>query len=273
MSLLKPWRRASLLGVALALAATAALGVATGRPAQAVTDGVPDAGAHPYVGLAVFYDAAGTPLWRCSGTLLSPTVFLTAGHCTEGAASAQVWFDEQVTRSLGYPLTGGITGTPYTHPDFVWRLPNTSDVGVIILDKRVRLDTYAQLPQLGTLDTLATRRGTQEVTFTVVGYGLQAVRPRELRETTRLQATVKLINLTNALTDGYNIFHTGSRGTGGGTCFGDSGGPVFLGTSNVIVGITSFVLNQNCAGGAGAYRTDIATSLTWINSFLSGGRR
>jgi len=166
VSSLKPWRRASLLGVALALAATAAL--IAGRPAQAVTDGVPDAGAHPYVGLAVFYDAAGTPLWRCSGTLLSPTVFLTAGHCTDGAAAAQVWFHESVTRSLGYPYTGGITGTPYTHPDFVWRLPNTSDVGVIVLDKRVRLDTYAALPRLGTLDALATRRGTQEVTFSVV---------------------------------------------------------------------------------------------------------
>jgi len=79
---------------------------------------------------------------------------------------------------------------------------------------------------------------------------------------------VKLINLTSALTDGYNIFHTGSRGTGGGTCFGDSGGPVFLGTSNVLVGITSFVLNENCAGGGGAYRTDIATAQDFITSFL-----
>lgn len=44
-------------------------------PAGAVTDGVPDGDAHPYVGLVVFYDEAGTPTHRCSGTLLSPTVF------------------------------------------------------------------------------------------------------------------------------------------------------------------------------------------------------
>ena len=242
--------------------------LAAAAPAAAVTDGVPDGSAHPYVGLVVFYDAAGTPQWRCSGTLLAPTVLLTAGHCTEGAASAQVWFEPVVTRASGYPSSGGITGTPYTHPAFVWALPNTSDVGIVVLDRRVRLSTYAALPTAGTLDALARQRGQQEVTFTVVGYGLQAVRPRTMADTVRLQATVRLVNLGNALTGGYNIFHTGSKGTGGGTCFGDSGGPVFLGTSNVVVGITSWVLNENCAGGGGAYRTDIATSLDFISSFL-----
>ncbi len=237
-------------------------------PATAVTNGVPDGGEHPYVGLVVFYDEAGNPLWRCSGTLLSPTVLLTAGHCTEGAASAQVWFDETVTTDSGYPLTGGITGTPYTHPDFVWALPNTSDVGIVVLDEPVQLGTYAVLADLGTLDSLATRRGRQNTTFTVVGYGLQEIRPTVMAERTRLQATVRLINLRSALTDGYNIHHTGAPGTGGGTCFGDSGGPVFLGDTNVIVGVTSFVLNQNCAGSGGAYRVDIANSLDFIYSFL-----
>ena len=148
------------------------LALLTMAPARAVTDGVADGNAHPYVGLVVFYDEAGNPTHRCSGTLLSPTIFLTAGHCTEGAASAQVWFDQSVTAATGYPYTGGITGTPYTHPEFVWSIPNTSDVGVVILDKRVRLSTYGVLPELGTLDGLATQRGQQETTFTVVGYGL-----------------------------------------------------------------------------------------------------
>src|SRR5687767_10057858 len=108
----------------LVLAATLALTLPMVNPAGAIKSGVPDNGEHPYVGLAVFYDEAGEPLWRCSGTLLSPTFFLTAGHCTDGAASAQVWFDEAVTSELGYPLTGGITGTPVTHPDFQWVFPN-----------------------------------------------------------------------------------------------------------------------------------------------------
>jgi secreted trypsin-like serine protease len=243
-------------------------GLLVATPVRAVTDGVADSGAHPYVGLVVFYDANGDPLWRCSGTLLSPTVFLTAGHCTAGATSAQVWFEEEVTRETGYPYTGGITGTPYTHPDFGAAFPNTSDVGIVVLDEPVSLDTYAVLADLGTLDGLATQRGKQETWFTVVGYGLQEVKPTEMAERTRLQATVRLVNLRSALTDGYNLHHTNAKGTGGGTCFGDSGGPVFLGDTNVIVGITSFGLNKNCVGAGFAFRTDIATAQDFIYSFF-----
>jgi hypothetical protein len=55
------------------------------RPGQAaaITDGQLDGNGHPYVGLMVAQDASGAPLWRCSGALMSPTIFLTAGHCTE----------------------------------------------------------------------------------------------------------------------------------------------------------------------------------------------
>lgn len=235
-------------------------------PAGAVTDGVPDGGAHPYVGLAVFYDADGVPTHRCSGTMISDTVFLTAGHCTDGAASAQVWFDDYVSAAVGYPLTGGYTGTPYTHPSFGWGFPNTSDVGVIVLDTAPGVG-WASLAEAGTLDSLATQRGQQETRFTVVGYGLQQIRPTVLADTQRLQATVRLVNLRSALTDGYNMHHTNAPGTGGGTCFGDSGGPVFLSGTSTIVGITSFGLNQNCAGGGFAYRTDIANTLEWVGQF------
>lgn len=250
------------------LIAALALALPAASPAGAVTDGVADGYAHPYVGLVVFYDAGGNPTHRCSGTLLSPTVFLTAGHCTEGASSAQVWFEPDVTADLGYPYEGGTTGTPYTHPDFVWSIPNTSDLGVVILDEGVYLDTYGVVADAGALDALATQRGRQETWFTVVGYGLQEIRPQVLSERTRLQASVRLVNLRSALTDGYNIHHTNAPGTGGGTCFGDSGGPVFLGDSNVIVGVTSFGLNGNCVGGGFAYRTDIATSLKFIYQYL-----
>jgi hypothetical protein len=239
-------------------------------PAGAVTYGEPDNGAHPYVGLVVFYDATGTPTHRCSGTLLSPRVFLTAGHCTFETASAQVWFQERVTAATGYPLTGGVTGTPYTHPNFTGELtvPATYDIGVVVLDKRVTMPAYGRLPREGVLDDLAIKRGEQDVTFTVVGYGLQQVKPREMREVTRLKATVKLTNLSSMLTDGFNLHTSNAPGTGGGTCFGDSGGPVFLGNSATVAGVNSFVLNQNCKGASFAYRVDTADSLAFVEQFL-----
>jgi secreted trypsin-like serine protease len=257
--------RRSLL-VLLAALVISLLAVST---ASAITYGQPDGNEHSYVGLVVFYDTQGTPTHRCSGTLLSPTVFLTAGHCTDGTASAQVWFDSEVTTASGYPLTGGVKGTPYTHPDFGKSFPNTSDVGVVVLNQAVNTNKYGELPKLGILDALATRRGHQDETFTVVGYGLQEVKPNFQADRVRYKATSKLVNLRSALTDGYNIHTSNNPGIGGGTCFGDSGGPLFLDSTNTVVGITSFGLNQNCKGADFAYRTDIANAQNFILSFLT----
>ena len=92
------------------------------NPVAAISDGELDGNGHPYVGLMVAKDADGNPLWRCSGTLLSPTVFLTAGHCTEApAATAEIWFDADVQSGMpanGYPYTGEASGTTHTHPQY-----------------------------------------------------------------------------------------------------------------------------------------------------------
>ena len=91
-------------------------------PVGAITDGELDGEGHPFVGLMVAQDEDGNPLWRCSGTLLSDTVFLTAGHCTEApAAHVEIWFDADVQSGIpanGYPFDGDVGGTPHTHPDY-----------------------------------------------------------------------------------------------------------------------------------------------------------
>ncbi|MBI4874125.1 MAG: trypsin-like serine protease [Acidobacteria bacterium] len=236
----------------------------------AVQFGVPDGNAHPYVGLVVFYDTGGTPLWRCTGTLMTPTVFLTAAHCTEGpAVRAQVWFDSKVA-SPPYPNSGGIMGTPHPHPGWNGSLtiPNTHDVGVVILDKKVRSKVYGQLPTLGALDGLATQRGLQEVSFTVVGYGLQGVKPEYLSARERYRGVTRIVNLGSALTDGYNIQFSNNPGNwSGGTCFGDSGGPNFMGDTNIVAAVTSFGLNQNCAGTGFGFRTDITETRSFLASY------
>ena len=100
----------------IALVGTA-LAVMLASPAKAITNGEPDRGRHPYVGLAVF-DGPNGPTHRCSASLLSPTVVLTAGHCTDGAVAARVWFAEDVQNNNEYPFGGATSheGVPYTYP-------------------------------------------------------------------------------------------------------------------------------------------------------------
>jgi hypothetical protein len=146
--------------------------------------------------------------------------------------------------------------------------PNTRDAALLILDDPIDLNEYGVLAAAGSLDELATQRGRQAIDFTVSGYGLSYTNPaRTLSFRERLMAASKLVNLRSALTGGFNLQTTNNPGIGGGTCFGDSGGPVFYGTfsSNVIVGVTSFGLSsQVCAGVDFAYRTDQAEFIEFV---------
>jgi secreted trypsin-like serine protease len=260
---------ATLIAVALLLA--------TVVPAFAVTFGELDGEDHPYVGLMVF-DVDGSPSHRCSGTLLSPTVMLTAGHCTFGTSGGRVWFESDVESGIpgnGYPFGGGTSiefSEISTHPDYNDGAFYLFDVGVAILSQPVALDTYGTLADIGTLDVLKTKRGLQEQSFTVVGYGLQSVKPTLEQDRVRYRGTVNLIDVsgTAGIPAGTSVLLTNNPGkhATGGTCFGDSGGPTFWGDSNVIVAVTSFGLNQNCKGLGGGYRVDTADDQAWINTFL-----
>jgi secreted trypsin-like serine protease len=263
------------LSLLLALLVTALVAAA---PATSVQYGEPDTtNKYPWVGLMVAYDEDWNPLWRCSGSLIENDLFLTAAHCVEEpAANIAIWFDVDVDAVAGYPdpSTADALGTPYTHPGWTGALtiPNTSDVGVVeitkIQDRKNYPTTYGKLAPVGYLDTLATKRGTQDVTFTVVGYGLQLVKPRQSADRVRMIGTVSLVNLNSALTDGWNLHYSSNPGKGqggsGGTCFGDSGGPVIH--NGYIVGVNSFVLNLNCKGSAFAYRIDTTYAQDFINS-------
>jgi secreted trypsin-like serine protease len=257
-----------------AIAGAAALTLSA-SPAQAITHGVLDGDDHPYVGLVVFFNADGTPSHRCSGTMISPTVFLTAGHCALGVASAKIWLTPDVTTPVepGYPNSGNdAAGTPIAHPEFTGALtvPNTHDVGIVLLDAPVALAEYGQLPEAGFLDSLDTARGTQDVTFTIVGYGLQQVVPTLESERIRYQGTSHLQNLRSNLTGGFGLQTSNNGGNwSGGTCSGDSGGPILYSDTNIVVAVNSFGLNANCVGNDFSYRTDIAETRDFLASYLT----
>jgi hypothetical protein len=244
-------------------------------PALAITDGELDGNGHPYVGLMVAQDDEGNPLWRCSGTLLSATIFLTAGHCTEApAAHVEIWFDADVESGIpanGYPNTGDVGGTPHTHPSYNPNAFFLYDLGVVVLDAPMPMATYGVLPDLNQLDQLAKRRGHQNVSFTSVGYGLQESFPDpaaflENNQRVRMVAHPHLIQINvPGFTGDFSILLSNNHATGG-TCFGDSGGPNFIGNSNVIAGVTSYGLNGNCAGTGGVYRVDRLDDLSWLSS-------
>jgi V8-like Glu-specific endopeptidase len=260
--------------LAVAAAAAAFLFLSIASPAQAITHGVPDGDDHPNVGLMVAF-VDGEPQWRCSGTLISPTVYLTAGHCTYGADHVELWFDDDLrdAAAVGYPTTGEVSGTPYTHPQYDDAAFYLYDLGVVVLDEPVLVDEYGALPTLNQLDALATQRGKQNVTFTAVGYGLQKSFPDSIADVKNQSDRLRMVSHPK-----LNQINTGFTGEGslllsnnahtGGTCSGDSGGPNFIGDSNVIAGVTSFGLNVTCAGTGGVYRIDRADDLAWIATFL-----
>lgn len=266
-----------------ALIAACLAGVAlTAAPAGAITgNAVPD-DEHEYVGLALFYDDDGDFLARCSGSLLTDQVFLTAGHCTDGAASARVYFEQDAgldydpvtgrSASSGYPGSGGVTGSDVHDYGFSLPLefPDTSDLGLVVLDAPVQevypdLDTYASLPAPGAVDAYGTG---PDAAVTVSGYGYTWTNPvRTTSYRSRLTASTFVINLESHKAGGYNLQIASNPGDGrGGTCSGDSGGPVLRGDSDVVLAVNSFVLGRGltCGGTGFAYRTDSAKIQEWI---------
>ena len=292
----------------LTLVASVAVAGIAASPAAAVKFGTPDtANAYPWVGLMVAVDADGDPLWRCTGSLLADDLFLTAGHCVSDPSdpagdpvdSIRIWFTdgaEIITTDPAYlanvaagaeDLCAGVQGYPcggYSavgEPEALsgWTgqltIPQTYDLGLVHITGwvagEIRPTTYGRIAPVGYLDRLAAAapQGKGNIEFTVVGYGLQSVKPVESAVKQRMVGTVSFVNLKSALTGGWNLQYSNNPGQGhggsGGTCFGDSGGPV-ISSEGYIVAVNSFVLNNNCNGAGFGYRVDTQVA----NDFITG---
>jgi len=246
--------------------------------AYAITNGQPDGTQHPYVGLAVFDDADG-PAWRCSASLLAPTIVLTAGHCTDGAVAARVWFDEIVTGNPEYPFSGTTSydGTPSTFPGFCIGcgkgLPGfaTGDVGIIVLSEPVPtsvVSTYAQLPAGDLVDTLKNKTKVDFVGYGVTDHLRGGGKPVWTGLKNRLFAPSELVSGKFVHSDQFIRLALNPGGGSGGTCFGDSGGPDLLGGTQTVLAVNSYVTNSNCSGVGYSFRVDTPVVLDWIKGFM-----
>jgi secreted trypsin-like serine protease len=250
-------------------------------PVGAVTDGTPDGDGHPAVVL-ILMDVDGAPAYRCSGTLIAPTFVLTAGHCAGAPgefSGIRIFTESDIQNGNNtYPWGGGPNSIEAknwaAHPEY----PNASfvfhDVGMIELSEPYNLpeDEYGTLPAVNSLDALKTKRGLQNQSFTSVGYGLQQINPVfVVSQKIRMVAHPQLIQINvPGFTGDFSLLLSNNHSTGG-TCFGDSGGPNFLGGDNsrVVAGVTSFGINGNCAGTGGVFRMDRQDVQDFINDFMA----
>ena len=194
------------------LTAVAIVCVIAVRP-KAVTDGRLDGNAHPAVVLLLM-EVENEPAFRCSATLLSPTIVLTAGHCTNNFPGSpytgmRVFTQSDVEAGIGttnnYPFAGpnAVEATSWAaHPLYETAPFFLHDVGVVVLSAPVTLPAsqYGQLPTVDQFDQLKARRGQKDTTFTAVGYGLQESFPDQAfflanNRRTRMSATPRLIQI------------------------------------------------------------------------------
>jgi hypothetical protein len=228
-------------------AGVAALAVAA--PAFAITGGAVDGTAHPAVGLLLADRGAG-PEPDCSGSLVSPTVFVTAAHCTGDLASNRVWvsFDPRYVSGSSSLRAG----TAFSDPQWGLAKNDSHDLAVVVLDSAVAGVTPFSLPRAGALEAA----GVSSQSFTNVGYGYY-------------DRTFTF--------DGYRRWSTSSftnvkptelrlSEKPGGVCFGDSGGPRLIG--NVVVAVTS-TGNKNCTGQSISYRLDTPGARAFLAPFVA----
>lgn len=275
--------------LALVAAAAAATMAVAGGSAGAITGNYQKDFVHDYVGLLVFYTTpdpvTGDPFsHRCSGTLISPTVIVTAGHCTEGVDEGRVYFQQSVApnydpnafggwggdETTGYPYLNGLEfsrADNYGFHDFEG-YPENRDVGVVVLDAPYTPPSgrFGLLPDAGAIDDyVAGIPFKQDVRFLTSGYGVSDWDPVQVSFRERLMAVGYLVE-TESNVSPYNIKTTANPAQGkGGSCNGDSGGPVFFEGTRIIAAVVSYGMNGQCKGLDFSYRLDRAEILAWIS--------
>ena len=241
-----------------AVSAISVLTVAT--TAVAITNGVADGEGHPNVGGLVNAVQYSDGTWiYCSGTLISTTVFLTAAHCGDQGERVRVTFDTAYQAGDAvYP------GTFRSDPLYSQSQSDPHDIAIVVLDRPVKRITPALLPKQGALSQLSS---TQK--FTSVGYGAYLVTNGPGGKT-YLYNDVRMtaVGTLNAINPAWLRISMNASTGNGGTCYGDSGGPNFLGSSSTIAA-TTITGDAVCRATNVAYRLDTPSARAFLAGYVA----
>src|SRR5262245_13898087 len=247
-------------GMAAAVAVCALVG-----SAAAITNGGPDGTGHAEVGALLAQQPFSDGTWtECTGTLIAPRVFLTAEHCDLGVDRVEVTFDSTFDRQQS--ITDW--GTWHGDPAYNKSASNPHDIAVVVLDNAIADIQPASLPAA---DSLSGLNGHQQ--FTSVGYGAQSVGRQPGGHTFHYVAVryVAVGTLNSATKSWLRISQNASTGNGG-TCYGDSGGPNFLGAGaneTRIVAATTISGDTTCRSTNVDYRLDTPSARAFLGQFVS----
>jgi trypsin len=245
------------------LACAAALAFAAAG--SAITNGVPDGNAHPEVGALLAQQAFSDGTWEeCSGTLISARVFLTAEHCDEGVSRVEVTFASTFDRATSTTYWG----TWHGDPAYNQTASDPNDLAVVVLDKAVKGIAPARLPAAGSLSNLP---GDQQ--FTPVGYGAQSVTSGPGGKTFHYaDVRYRTVGTLNTTTGTWLKLSMNPAHGDGGTCYGDSGGPNFLGAgsseTNIVAG-TTITGDTPCRSTNVDYRLDTPSARSFLGQFVA----
>lgn len=236
-------------------------GVALEAPsASAIINGTLDGNRHPAVGGLVSPTQYSDGTWiYCSGALISSTAFLTAAHCGSEGERVLVTFDTD------YQAGDTVySGTFHADPLYPGNQSDSHDIAVVVLDTAITDIAPALLPTAGSLSGLP-----RDQLFTSVGYGAYEVTNgpgghRYLYDDRRMVATGTL----NAINKTWLRVSMNPSTGDGGTCYGDSGGPNFLGATRIIAAIT-ITGDAVCRATNVVYRLDTASARKFLAQYVT----
>ena len=224
---------------------------------QAIVGGTVDPGDPAVVALTIF----GVPF--CSGTVVAPRVVVTAAHCLDPNVSPefgdvtlmQVFFGTDANTGAGtyIPI---VAGGP--HPEFrIDALSNGADIGVVALAR----DAPAAPVRMSA--RLATSWSDQPARL--VGFGVDNGQFFSGGGIKREVTTTIFGDPFFPAVDDFYLFRDQTDGRG--SCYGDSGGPLFADDGGeVLIGVTSFG-DFDCTRYGASTRADLYID-TFIQPFI-----